>query len=386
MISTPITPTPHDDAEGLVPKTAGTSLLEPREVFDQQLFEREMVRVHGRSWILLGDTEDLEQPGDYITARIGLQKVIVVVDRDGSRRGFLNSCRHRASSLCDDPAGNTGRFLTCPYHQWSYRLNGELAVVPDQDRMYGRDFDRGDYSLVPIRIEVGWGKLVFGCLSARTPSLRDWVAELGPRYDRMGIESTRRHPRELDQVYTMNWKVFLENANDDYHVRFVHPRPGSQIDPLGTRNFAEGWVCSSYKPYDRDLDPGPDFPHGPSFDGTGFFADFIFPSVNPLVPVPGQLVTVRNEPLTPTSTRLVTRVYTSDGNEAEAEELLDDIDRTNTEDTDMIAVLMDGLRSPFLHVGPAASWERRSAHVMDLVRAETAREVAPGEFTHAWRR
>jgi phenylpropionate dioxygenase-like ring-hydroxylating dioxygenase large terminal subunit len=373
----------RSDAVGLVPVDVSSRLLRPSEVFDPELFATEMVRVHGRSWILLGDVEDLAMPGDFLTGRIGMQSVVVVRDDNDAVRGFLNTCRHRASRLCDGAAGSTGRYLTCPYHQWSYRLDGSLASVPDQERMFGPSFDREQFGLVPIRVEVAWGTLIFGCLSSRTPPLREFLGPLAERYDRMGFEHVKRHHRELDETYEMNWKVFIENSNDDYHVRFVHRRPGSNIDPMGTRNRADGFTCSSYKPYDDTLDPGDGFPDGPAFDATGFFADFVFPSVNPLVPAPGTLVTVRNEPVSPTRTRLVSRVYTSDGDGVAADELLDEIDRTNREDTTMIASLMENLRSPYFNPGPAARWEARCEHVMDLARSERARPVDPGEFVPA---
>src|SRR6516164_3414343 len=148
---------------GLVPPST-SPMLQPWEAWDQELFDLEMVRVFARSWVWLGDTEDLQRPGDYITGRIGYQSVLVVRQDDGTLQGFLNNCRHRASGLAFEPAGNCGLHLTCPYHNWSYALDGRLVTVPDQERMYGPGFDPAAYGLVPIRVHVAWGKLVFACL------------------------------------------------------------------------------------------------------------------------------------------------------------------------------------------------------------------------------
>ena len=212
------------EGDSLVRSPLPTDFVQPWEVYDQELFDLEMVRVFGRSWVWLGDTEDLEEPGDFITGTIGYQRVVVIRQADGSLKGFLNNCRHRASGLAFDPAGNCGRTLTCPYHHWAYSIDGTLVGIPDKKRMYGDDFPMQDYGLVPIRVAVGWGKFVFGCLSRKAPSFEDWVGPLDERYQRYGFERYHRFHRELDEEYRFNWKLLVENANDDYHVRFVHRR------------------------------------------------------------------------------------------------------------------------------------------------------------------
>src|SRR5262249_14828892 len=163
------------------------------------------VRVFGRSWVWLGDVEDIPEPGDFLTGRIGAQPVIVVRQADGSVRGFLNACRHRASPLAQEPLGHCGRTLTCPYHNWSYAIDCRLINVPDQERMYRDGLPKADYGLVPIRIEVAWDLLVFGCLSHRAPGFREWIAPLVDRYDRYRFDTFRRFHRQLDQTYPINW-------------------------------------------------------------------------------------------------------------------------------------------------------------------------------------
>ena len=120
--------TPARESDGLVRSPLESPMLQPWEVWDQSLFDLEMMRVFARSWIWLGDTEDLQREGDFITGRIGYQSVLVIRQADGSIKGFLNNCRHRASALTAEPAGNCGHTLTCPYHNWSYRNDGTLIV------------------------------------------------------------------------------------------------------------------------------------------------------------------------------------------------------------------------------------------------------------------
>ena len=367
------------ETAGLVHAPVDSPMLQPYEVFDQELFDLEMVRVFGRSWVWLGDTEDLAEPGDYITGTIGYQQVMVIRQQDGSVQGFLNNCRHRASGLLYEPAGNCGKTMTCPYHNWAYAIDGRLIGIPDRKRMYPDGMPTEDYGLVPIRIEVAWDKLVFGCLSRKAPSFREWIAPLAERYDLYRFDKFTRHYRELDQVYPINWKAFAENSNDDYHVRFVHRRLNQIRKQMDTIVRFEGRTCSGFKPHaDDDTSGGRD-------DLTpeqllGHYADFIYPNLTPL-PYPTQLLLVRADPIAPDRTRLFSRIYGIDKSIEEQDFELDRLAVTNREDTDMVTVLMNNLRSPFYRVGPASTWEGRAAHVMKTVRADVATPLASDEFT-----
>jgi phenylpropionate dioxygenase-like ring-hydroxylating dioxygenase large terminal subunit len=364
---------------GLVP-VSSSPMLQPWEVWDRDLFDLEMVRVFARSWVWLGDTEDLQHPGDYITGRIGYQSVVVIRQDDGSLRGFLNNCRHRASGLAFEPAGNCGHHLTCPYHNWSYALDGQLVTVPDRDRMYGPDFNQDDYGLIPIRVHLAWNKLIFGCLSHKTPPFGEWIAPLAPRYQRYHFETFHRFHRDLDVTYPINWKAFCENSNDDYHVRFVHRRLNRDRRQLDTIVRYDGRTTSGYKPHAAHADPSNGRTDLPEQDLKGHYAEFIYPNLTPL-PYPAQLILVRADPVAPDQTRLFSRIYglTDDVDAQERE--LQSLEQTNKEDTDMVTVLMANLRSPFYRVGPPTTWEGRAAHLMSLVRQDMATPLDPDEFT-----
>src|SRR5258708_33973539 len=106
------------EPDGLVEPPLPSDMLQPWEVFDQDLFDLEMVRVFARSWVWLGDTEDLTEPGDYITGRIGSQQVFAVRQEDGSVQGFLNNCPPRSSGVAFGAAGNCQAFAS-PDHPWT---------------------------------------------------------------------------------------------------------------------------------------------------------------------------------------------------------------------------------------------------------------------------
>jgi phenylpropionate dioxygenase-like ring-hydroxylating dioxygenase large terminal subunit len=367
---------------GLVPLTPDSPMLQPWEVFDQDLFDLEMVRVFARSWVWLGDTEDLQEPGDYITGTIGYQPVIVIRQVDGSVKGFLNNCRHRASGLAFEPAGHCGNTLTCPYHNWAYNIDGTLVGIPDRNRMYTPEFPMEDYGLVPIRIEVAWGKLVFGCLSRRAPTFREWIGPFADRYDRYDIGRFHRFHRELDQTYPINWKAFAENSNDDYHVRFVHRRLNKVRRSMDTVVRFAGRTTSGYKPHQTNVDdPSGGRTDLPDEDLRGHYADFVMPNLTPL-PYPTQLIMVRADPIAPDRTRLFSRIYGLTDDIAEQEAQLENLEITNREDTDMVTILMENLRSPFYRVGPPTTWEGRAAHVMQRIREDVATPLAPDEFVN----
>lgn len=366
---------------GLVPLTPDSPMLQPWEVYDQDLFDLEMVRVFARAWVWLGDTEDLQRPGDFLTGNIGNQSVIVIRQTDGSVKGFLNNCRHRASGLEFEPAGHCGRTLTCPYHNWAYSIDGTLVGVPDKNRMYGADFPMEEYGLVPIRIEEAWDKLIFGCLSRKAPMFREWIAPLADRYDAYDIGSFSRFHRDLDSTYPINWKAFTENSNDDYHVRFVHRRLNDRRQSMDTIVRFEGRTTSGYKPHKVTVDdPSGGRTDLPDEALLGHYADFIMPNLTPL-PYPTVLVMVRADPIAPDRTRLFSRIYGLAKDIDEQEDHLETLEVTNQEDTDMVTILMKNLRSPFYRVGPPSAWEQRAAHVMRSIRADVSTPLAADEFT-----
>jgi choline monooxygenase len=227
---------------------------------------------------------------------------------------------------------------------------------------------------------VAWDKLVFGCLSRRAPSFREWIAPLADRYDAYGIHRFRRFHRELDEVYPINWKAFVENSNDDYHVRFVHRRMNDSRKNLDTIVRFEGRTTSGYKPHLLTVDdPSDGRSDLPEEALHGHYAEFVMPNLTPL-PYPTVLILVRADPIAPDRTRLVSRIYGLTDDIDEQERHLENLELTNREDTDMVTILMANLHSPFYRVGPPSAWEGRAAHVMRKIREDVATPLAPDEF------
>ena len=194
------------------------SFMDPAGYFSQKLFDLEMRVVYPRSWVFVGDLSQLRSPGDYVTETIGTEPVMVVRDRDGELRAFVNVCPHRASTLVEG-SGNCGRALVCPYHGWTFHLDGRLAATP-HPRGFVEPVDRGAYGLREVRVDV-WLQFVFVNVSGDAPPLHEWLHPAPEQFARHNLEAATR-VYELDDEVNANWKVMMDNAFCDYHLEFVH--------------------------------------------------------------------------------------------------------------------------------------------------------------------
>jgi phenylpropionate dioxygenase-like ring-hydroxylating dioxygenase large terminal subunit len=193
---------------------------------DPAVLRLEHERIFRRTWQYAGHTGQVAERGDYFTCRAGDVPVVVVRDREQSVRAFANVCRHRAHEV----ARGAGRreTLQCPYHAWTYGLDGSLRKAPRSDREPG--FDRSAFSLAPVRVET-WGPFVFVNADPEAGPLADALAELpallaGGGVDVAALRFHSRAPTELDA----NWKVACENYLECYHCAVAHPAFSAQID------------------------------------------------------------------------------------------------------------------------------------------------------------
>ncbi len=194
------------------------SFMDPAGYFSQKLFDLEMRVVYPRSWVFVGDLSQLRSPGDYVTETIGTEPVMVVRGRDGELRAFVNVCPHRASTLVEG-SGNCGRALVCPYHGWTFHLDGRLAATP-HPRGFVEPVDRSAYGLREVRVDV-WLQFVFVNVSGDAPPLHEWLYPAPEQFARHNLEAATR-VYELDDEVNANWKVMMDNAFCDYHLEFVH--------------------------------------------------------------------------------------------------------------------------------------------------------------------
>tara|TARA_A100000171_G_C2138255_1_gene152245 strand:- start:2181 stop:3494 length:1314 start_codon:yes stop_codon:yes gene_type:complete len=193
---------------------------------DQAIFDLEIERIFGKTWLYVAHESQLRQAGDFVRARIGLQDFIVTRDESGEIHVVQNRCTHRGATLCHENQGNTKRFV-CGYHQWMFDLSGTLRGVPHK-QSYPESFNLNAQELAlkkAPRVSTYRG-FVFASLSATGPDL---VSFLGPMcgaidnlVDRSPVGEIELAPTAFRLQYRGNWKMHHENANDTIHPGVVH--------------------------------------------------------------------------------------------------------------------------------------------------------------------
>lgn len=181
------------------------------------IFDLDMQAIFGRHWIFVAVEPEVPEPGDYVTVDIGQQSVVILRDDDDQLRAFHNVCRHRGARLCTQAQGAVGN-LVCPYHQWTYRLTGELAYAEHM----GDGFDKSQLGLKPVRVENLSG-LLFVCLDADAPDDFDGFREQVEPYLRPHQLRDCKIATQIDIVEDCNWKLTMENNRECYHCAANHP-------------------------------------------------------------------------------------------------------------------------------------------------------------------
>jgi glycine betaine catabolism A len=196
--------------------------LPKRAYVSHEFFSRERERIFYREWFCVGREEQLPGSGDYLHVDIAGESIIIVRAKDGGLRAFYNVCRHRGSRLvmADDPGtGCFGNTIRCPYHSWTYELDGSLRTAPFLSSEETKGFL--DLSLHAVGIER-WAGFLFVNLSPRTATLRDQLGGIPDRLKRYPLAELRTAKR-INYDVAANWKALLENYNECYHCGPVHP-------------------------------------------------------------------------------------------------------------------------------------------------------------------
>jgi len=206
--------------------------LPPECYVAPHVFAEERERVFARCWIPVAREEDVAKPGDFITMDIAGDPIVVTRGRDGALRAMANVCRHRNTTIVEG-CGNVAS-LQCPYHRWTYRLDGPLLAAPNMDGIDG--FVVGDICLPPLAVDtwLGW---VLVNMNVDAAPLAPQLTGLEPICAPYDLASMRR-VGVLHYHQTWNWKITLENFAESYHHAGVH---GSTLQPIfpGERSWAE---------------------------------------------------------------------------------------------------------------------------------------------------
>jgi phenylpropionate dioxygenase-like ring-hydroxylating dioxygenase large terminal subunit len=198
-----------------------------------EFYRREVERIWRKVWNFVGSADQIRSKGDYFTLNFAGVPVIVLRDQEGTIRAFANTCRHRGSELLEG-TGNC-KLIVCPYHSWTFELNGNLRGAPEMDKTI--NFNKTDYSLVPISIDT-WGNFLFINFEKDPPLLKKHLGDLPEKLAPYRLENmalARRKTYEMD----CNWKLFVENAKESYHIGTVH---AATIHKYASAKAAGYWV------------------------------------------------------------------------------------------------------------------------------------------------
>ncbi|HEY7600308.1 MAG TPA: SRPBCC family protein [Candidatus Limnocylindrales bacterium] len=205
---------------------ARASTLPSRFYLDPPVLEREKELVFGRTWQLVARLDDLARPGDFVPATIVDEPIVITHGTDGVLRGFYNVCRHRAGQVA--LAKGNRKSLQCRYHGWTYGLDGSLRACPEMEDTL--DFRKEDFGLVPVRVER-WGPFVFANLDDAAPALLDVLGEIPLEVARAGYDVERmRLVERREYVIECNWKVYVDNYLEGYHLPIAHPDLFRELD------------------------------------------------------------------------------------------------------------------------------------------------------------
>ena len=188
----------------------------PREMYTSQaVYDHDIATIWNRSWIWVGHVSQIPNPGDYFLFDYGPESIIVVRDREGEIRAHMNVCRHRGSRVCTEASGNA-RMFVCPYHAWTFELNGKLRA----GRAMGADFNPADYGLFAAQVRVFQG-LILVCANEDAPDMEVGLEALAPLTEPFGLQDMKvAHTAHFP--VPANWKLAHENYLECYHCAPAH--------------------------------------------------------------------------------------------------------------------------------------------------------------------
>lgn len=198
--------------------TAGAKTLPQRYFVSPKIFAEEQEKIFSTQWVLVGHQSQIAKAGDYFTAEVAGESLIVVHDKSGDVRGFYNVCRHRGTRLFQDQNGHSSA-IQCPYHAWTYGLDGQLLGAPHMDSIPG--FDKAEYSLHAVNLAL-WEGFIFVSLADAPALPEEWFAPLAGKFTHWNLPNLRS-AQQIEYDVRANWKLIFENYSECYHCPGVHP-------------------------------------------------------------------------------------------------------------------------------------------------------------------
>ncbi|HEX9394678.1 MAG TPA: aromatic ring-hydroxylating dioxygenase subunit alpha [Gemmatimonadales bacterium] len=221
----------------------GARTLPGRYYTTPEILSEEAERIFRRQWICAGRAEAIAGAGDYVVVEIAGESIIVLRDQTGERRAFYNVCRHRGTRLCEATHGRLSETIQCPYHAWTYALDGRLIGAPHMNEVAG--FDKKEYPLHRVAL-AEWEGFLFVNLARDAEPLAEAFAPLVDRFARYNLAKLRT-VRRIDYEVGANWKLILQNYNECLHCPTIHPELSTKLPyTSGANDLIEGPFLGGY--------------------------------------------------------------------------------------------------------------------------------------------
>lgn len=333
----------------------GDGPMPARAYTSPAFYEAELETVFPRSWMFVGHERWVSEPGDFMAETVGSEPVVVVRDHDGGLRAYSNVCPHRASLLAEG-RGNCGRRLVCPYHGWTFDLDGRLTGVPRR-RLFDPPIDPDRLGLRPLRLDA-WEGLVFVNVSGDAPPLLDYLEDVprllgGHRIGAMGLGAC------LDDAIAANWKLVMDNAICDYHLSMVHRSSiAALVDLDGLRDRAGATTAVAVVPWTQEALPAEPWPGLGGDAARGSLGCYVFPNLHVIGFPTGGATVMWWTPtgIDGTRARVLSLSHNPDDDVRAGAELLAAVQR---EDFDVCEKMQLGIRSSGFRPGPRHGEELR---------------------------
>lgn len=223
---------------------ASAKTIPSRWYLDPEMLELEREKIFARTWQPVGHATTVADPGTYFSCEIAGEPVVVARAKDGILRAFSNVCRHRASIV----AGGQGKAATlrCPYHNWTYALDGKLIACPEFEGV--EDWDTSSVALPQYRVEV-WGPYVFVNQDVNPPALADFFGDIPREVEKLGCAVDQlEFSQRRDYIIECNWKVYVDNYLEGYHLPAAHPSLMRELDYKQYRVDTYRYYSSQFAP------------------------------------------------------------------------------------------------------------------------------------------
>jgi phenylpropionate dioxygenase-like ring-hydroxylating dioxygenase large terminal subunit len=313
---------------------------------DAGVAERERERIFTRTWQYGGPADQVAEAGSYMTTRAGHIPIVVARDEDGMLRSFVNVCRHRGHVVAS--GSGCRATLQCPYHAWTYGLDGSLRRAPRSERVPG--FDPSGFSLLPVAVDT-WGPFLFVNPNPDAAPLGETLGELPAIVARSGLDlETLRFHSHHEWPIEANWKIALENYLECYHCPTAHPGFSKviDVDPDSYALSVSPTFSSQIGPVRASaLEPNGKAAYVPVGEVIHSQYHFLWPNTTiNIAPGPANISLERWVPDGTGRTIEVTDYwFGADVPESIVEELLEWDDQVGREDTDLVISVQAGLDS-----------------------------------------